>query len=401
MEQPSEAGNSTGPAMSDKPQTSATAFASSGFAKLAASSSSPFGALGGAGKPSLFGSSAGSSFGSVLGGPKPAAPPAPSAPPKLSFGSAGTSSPFSGMNGLGGQTSGSVFKSSAFGGAFGGGALSGSRLANFGGAGEALKSRPAKPFGAPDSDEEKSDEEDHDEEDPRADAASDDGESKDEEADKDDPKAAGDDKKKQKLHKSGFTSRLASTAHANPLTTVVVDDGEGREITIFSVRSKMYLMEKGVGWKERGAGMLKVNVPRSTVDIDGNGVPDPSSFDPSALGDDDAGRKHVRLIMRQDHTLRVILNTVIQPAMTFQVTHKLKSATILFTAFEGGEAKQVQMKVRFRHCYIGSGWGSRLTGSTAERGKCHGVFTARGDAEEAARGCLGRVVSSRFAQPAV
>jgi hypothetical protein len=135
----------------------------------------------------------------------------------------------------------------------------------------------------------------------------------------------------------------------------VVDDGEGREITIFSVRSKMYVMEKGVGWKERGGGMLKVNVPKSTVDIDDNGVPDASSFDPSVLDDDDEGRKHVRLIMRQDHTLRVILNTVILPAMTFQVTHKLKSATVLFTAFEGGEAKQVQMKVRLHLPHIVGG----------------------------------------------
>lgn len=134
---------------------------------------------------------------------------------------------------------------------------------------------------------------------------------------------------------------------------MVIDDGEGEECTLFSVRAKMYVMEKGVGWKERGAGMLKVNVPKSTVEQDEQGVPDPASFDASVLEDDQA-RKHVRLIMRQDHTLRVILNTVILPAMTFHVTHKLKAATVLFTAFEGGEARQVQVKVRvtlFRRCW--------------------------------------------------
>ncbi len=128
----------------------------------------------------------------------------------------------------------------------------------------------------------------------------------------------------------------------------MVDDGEGQEVTLFSVRAKMYLMEKGVGWKERGAGMLKVNVPKSTVEFDDQGAVDPSSFDASVLedgSDDEDRRTHVRLIMRQDHTLRVILNTVILPAMKFQVTNRLKTSTVLFTAFEGGEVRQVQMKV--------------------------------------------------------
>ncbi len=135
----------------------------------------------------------------------------------------------------------------------------------------------------------------------------------------------------------------------NSPAAVVVDDGEGQEVTLFSVRAKMYLMEKGVGWKERGGGMLKVNAPKSTVEFDSHGVPDAASFDASALADEDDDRqKHVRLIMRQDHTLRVILNTVILPAMKFQVTNRLKTSTVLFTAFEGGEARQVQMKVGSR-----------------------------------------------------
>jgi hypothetical protein len=114
----------------------------------------------------------------------------------------------------------------------------------------------------------------------------------------------------------------------------------------------MYVMEKGVGWKERGAGMLKVNVPKSTVEFDDQGVPDPTSFDASVLEDeeDGGGPKHVRLIMRQDHTLRVILNTVILPAMKLQVTNRLKTSTVLFTAFEEGEGRQVQVKVCFFAC---------------------------------------------------
>jgi hypothetical protein len=133
--------------------------------------------------------------------------------------------------------------------------------------------------------------------------------------------------------------------------TVKVDDGEGGEVTLLAVRAKMYHMEKGVGWKERGAGMLKVNVPRSTIEFDDYGNPEPSSFDASVLEDEDEeqanAKKNVRLIMRQDHTLRVILNTAVVPAMHFQLNQKLKAAFVLFTAFEDGEAKQVQMKVGF------------------------------------------------------
>ncbi|KAH6856776.1 hypothetical protein B0I37DRAFT_368320 [Chaetomium sp. MPI-CAGE-AT-0009] len=324
MEQP-EARDSPAASETTRPkQTSSSAFASSGFAKLAASSTSPFGSFGGSGKPSLFNSSSGSpSLGGVLGGSKPAAP---SAPPKLSFGGAAASSPFAGVNGQG--TGASVFKSSPFASAFGGSALSGPRL-NFGKPGEVLKSdKPAKPFGAPDSDAEddKSEEESNEDEDAKDDASSDD-EDKGEERDREASKGV-DDKKKLKLQK------------------IVVDDGESGEVTLFSVRAKMYVMEKDVGWKERGGGMLKINVPKSTVDLDENKVPDPTSFDASVLEDEDDDKpKHVRLIMRQDHTLRVILNTVLLPATKFHVTNRLKTSTVGFTAFEGGTARQVQMKL--------------------------------------------------------
>jgi hypothetical protein len=110
-------------------------------------------------------------------------------------------------------------------------------------------------------------------------------------------------------------------------------------------------MEKDVGWKERGAGMLKVNVPKVSVDLDESGNPRPESFDASVFEDGDAddettSRKCVRLIMRQDHTFRVILNSVVLPAMEFSLDKKLKAAFVLFTAFDGGQVFHVQMKVR-------------------------------------------------------
>ncbi|KAK5653871.1 hypothetical protein OQA88_7795 [Cercophora sp. LCS_1] len=308
-----------------QPQTSASAFAASGFAKLAASTTSPFGSLSGAGKPSLFGSSLGSF--SVLGGSKPAASGAAlplSAAPKLSFASGALSSP-SPFAVNGGKPTGSVFGGSPFTSSFGGSALSGAKLSTFGKPGESLKSdKPAKPFGAPESDgEDESDKEGDGEE---SGSEKEEGKDAEKEKEKEAEKASTEEKKKLRLQK------------------IVVDDGEGDEVTLLAVRTKMFMMEKGVGWKERGGGMLKVNVPKSTIELDDFGNVDPHSFDASVLEDevDENGhRKCVRLIMRQDHTLRVILNTVVVPAMTFRLDQKLKAAFVLFTAFDEGEAKQM------------------------------------------------------------
>jgi DEAD/DEAH box helicase domain-containing protein len=143
---------------------------------------------------------------------------------------------------------------------------------------------------------------------------------------------------------------------------VVVDDGEAGEVTILQVRAKMYALDKTQGkdgkeeaaWKERGVGNLKINVPEECVEFDENGAAIPDSFDASVLqadADDDeeaAGEKRpkvVRLILRQDSTLRVILNTAIWGHTEFQEKSTLKSSNIIFTAFEeGGKVVNVQMK---------------------------------------------------------
>lgn len=117
----------------------------------------------------------------------------------------------------------------------------------------------------------------------------------------------------------------------------------------------MFYHDKEAGWKERGAGMLKINVPQPCVEYDDNGAVIPGSFDASALEMNDPeaassqGSKVPRLIMRQDQTHRVILNTAIVPAMKFQEKASLKSVGILFTAFEGAEAKPVSITMRVSH----------------------------------------------------
>ncbi|KAH6690472.1 hypothetical protein F5X68DRAFT_166551 [Plectosphaerella plurivora] len=316
----------------DKESKPASAFASSGFAKLASSTASPFGSVGGGVKTSVFGggsASAASPFASatssVLSAPA-------AAKPTLSFGGQSSASPFASASPFGSaKPSSNGFGSGAstgFGG-FGGSSLQSKPLSSFAKPGESFKSeKPAKPFGAPDSEGEDSANEEGDE------GQSDDGDDADakDESDKEEAKVADDKKKK--------------------LQRIALDDGESGETTILAVRVKLYALEKDHGWRERGSGMLKINVPESCVQYE-DGVPVPGTFDASGLDEDDdeeagqsQGPKVVRLIMRQDSTHRMLLNTVVLPAINFQEKNSLKSSGILFTAFEGdGKPVSVQAKL--------------------------------------------------------
>jgi hypothetical protein len=76
------------------------------------------------------------------------------------------------------------------------------------------------------------------------------------------------------------------------------------------------------------------------------------SFDPSGLEDEDAdpnAPQVARLIMRQENTHRVVLNTVIVRAMEFKPKPSASTAQILFTAFEGDkEPKPINMLLKVR-----------------------------------------------------
>lgn len=148
---------------------------------------------------------------------------------------------------------------------------------------------------------------------------------------------------------------------------VAVDDGEAGETTIVQVRARMYYLDKTpnadntgqVGWRERGVGNLRINVPEDSVTTDPEtGAVDAKSFDPSVLKKSTAENpKLVRLVMRQDSTLRVILNTVMVAGMDFQLKEGFKMWSVLFTAIEGddGQYVPVTMKVRFpSHLVLGA-----------------------------------------------
>ncbi|KAH8764404.1 hypothetical protein F5883DRAFT_109689 [Diaporthe sp. PMI_573] len=340
---------------SQPPQTSPSKFADSGFAKLATSSASPFATVGA--NKSVFGGGATASpspFASFGAPASTAAAPTstPLNPPKLSFGSkdASAPSPFAAINGAKPALGG-------FGGGFGGGspfsgALGGTgpMTGNFASPGQPpiIKSdKPAKPFGAPESDAEDDSEDDSDDGDDEEGGGSG-GADAEKEKDKDETAsthestpAAGDDEKKGKFKR------------------VAVDDGEAGETTIVQVRARMYYLDKTpnadntgqVGWRERGVGNLRINVPEESVTTDPEtGAVDPKSFDPAVLkGSTAENPKLVRLVMRQDSTLRVILNTVMVAGMNFQLNEGFKTWSVLFTAIEGddGQYVPITMKVGF------------------------------------------------------
>ncbi|KAI1381811.1 hypothetical protein F4677DRAFT_5152 [Hypoxylon crocopeplum] len=306
----------------EAPPTSA--FATSSLAGFA-SQPSPF--LQASAKPlSSFASPSGAKSLFATAAQSPFATAAPTSTASV-FGSSSLSNGASPFGQVGGAPK--AFGTSTFGGTFGstfGSKTGASTLSTFGKPGESFKSnKPARPFGAPVSEEEDNGVgEDEDSEDEGG-ANNEDSEAQEERPDKSDKTVAVDDKKKPKLQ-------------------LTVDDGEAGEATILQVRAKIYHLDKASSsWKERGAGNLKINVPHSCVEYDEYGVPIPGSFDASLL--EEAESKVVRLIMRQDSTHRVILNTAIIPAMEFQEKSTVKATCVLFTAIEGEGAVSIQLKM--------------------------------------------------------
>lgn len=301
-----------GSGLADKSSTT-SAFANSGFASLASSTASPFGNVG-ASKPSVFGGNsqpAVSGFGALSAAkPQSTETTTTSAKPSLTFGGGASS----GFGSIGGGN-GSVF-GSRLGNGFAGG--SGQKLSSFAapGAGPTESTKPAKAFGAPESDNESSDE--------------DNSEGGEEDDDEDKGSVSVEEKKR-----------------SAKITRVHIEDGESGEATILQMRAKLFAIESNeAGWKERGIGTLKINVPKNCVDYDENGAPIPGSFDLSGLKDEDEARV-ARLIMRQENTHRVVLNTIIVRAMEFKDKPSPTSAQIIFTAFEGDkEPKPITMLLK-------------------------------------------------------
>jgi len=279
---------------SEQSQPATSAFASSAFGALAGSSTSAFGALGQNKTLSSF-----ASPGSTPAPGEDAAKPAPSAFGGLSS----AASPFAsaGASGFGSSASGFGKLGNGFGGGFGG-LSGGSKLTSFASSGTpgvigSSTKVGITAFGAP-----------ADEEDEQS------GEDNDDDADVKSPKLIVDeDKKDERFFEQD------------------IETGEEGETTEYTCRAKLYNFVDKKEWKERGVGVLRLNVTE----------PKP--------GDEDSTLK-ARIVMRADGSHRVVLNTPIQKGLKFGDVHGAKPNGHFMTfvgSLEGKPQLEVlQMKMR-------------------------------------------------------
>ncbi|OCK81899.1 hypothetical protein K432DRAFT_3988 [Lepidopterella palustris CBS 459.81] len=296
------------------PQTTSSAFKSSGLAGFS-SASSPFASIAGSGSKSVFGSatpgniSTSSGFGALPKSPNEAESGFASlaSPGTSVFGSSATTtlgsttSSFGG--GFGSSTSGGF--GSGLRGGFGGLSQGGiSSFATSGGSGiTGLSDKPAKAFGAAEDDEEEEGSDDDDAEERNT-----------------KPQQNDETKKDRRFFEQE------------------VETGEEDEETLFVGRAKLYTFvttgpEKQ--WKERGAGTLKLNVRREERDFQ-----------------ESEGRssKKARFVMRADGSHRLVLNTPIQKNLKFG-TAKGEMPTngqMLFLGSGDGTAKVESMLLKMR-----------------------------------------------------
>ncbi|KAK4544065.1 hypothetical protein LTR36_004563 [Oleoguttula mirabilis] len=287
--------------IADRSQTSDGAFAASAFGSLAASSTSGFGAIG----KSTGGFGAGGGFGSggksPLGGDVSKENEKPNETSSSGFGGAlGQRSAFaagpatSGGFGSGSTGFGKLGGSSGFGGALGGGGF-GTLGGGSGGlstfasgklpAPLAGNSKASKAFGAS--------------------AAADDDEPEGQEGDEDAAAAAAD---------AGFKNPLAQEEDKQDERFYAqhLETGEEEEETTYSCRAKVYnyiTLEDGKKeWRERGLGILRLNVRRRRA------AEDDDDDEPDGKG---KGKTRARFLMRADGSHRVVLNTPVKKEISF------------------------------------------------------------------------------------
>lgn len=110
--------------------------------------------------------------------------------------------------------------------------------------------------------------------------------------------------------------RVKLQANADALKT-----GEEDEKTVFSARAKLYTTSEA-GWKERGTGTVRCNVPHQN-----------------------SGKAGGRLVMRADGVLRVILNVNLFAGMSCDVA---QDKFVKLVAVEDGKPVNFAIRVRPR-----------------------------------------------------
>ena len=127
------------------------------------------------------------------------------------------------------------------------------------------------------------------------------------------------------------------------LTEFLVDTGEEGEEVYFSTRAKLYFFAGKDGWKDRGTGVIKVNVRTISDEVAEGDVEAQQSS---------SGKRKARLLMRADATHRVILNTPIFKGMRFGDADSSEPTgkVMHLQSLEDGKPLPLQIKV----CTLGS-----------------------------------------------
>jgi Ran-binding protein 3 len=131
------------------------------------------------------------------------------------------------------------------------------------------------------------------------------------------------------------------------LTRLVVATGEEEEETMHQVRGKLFILQ-GSSWKEKGTGVLRLNVNRE----DGTGARLGLSFCRATL---------LCLstfffffsVMRKDAVHTLLLNITLFPGMRFTLAQDPRY--LRFTAIENGVATTYNLKVSFSSRFFSSG----------------------------------------------
>jgi Ran-binding protein 3 len=124
-----------------------------------------------------------------------------------------------------------------------------------------------------------------------------------------------------------------------------VETGEEGEKTIFSSRAKLYFFDKE--WKERGAGILKLNITRLQYNNSD------SSDDQEDCSETTPPTRKARLLMRADGSHRVVLNTALakqSPLGGDELGSKPTTGSILLQGQLEGRDTPVSLQLKV--CYF-------------------------------------------------
>lgn len=160
---------------------------------------------------------------------------------------------------------------------------------------------------------------------------------------------------------------LTNNVRARADSTSIVETGEEGEETIFSGQAKLYHLVRGdtpadSGWKERGAGVLKVKVRVAPAEES----LEPTEDDGDEVSPDAAVTESVhrtaRLLMRASGVYRVVLNSPIYKGMNLRTpagsvpSLEKPSKQLMLTIIEDGKPVMMQVKVSLKphtiHNYI-------------------------------------------------